>query len=302
MTAFKTVYRRIYGTSCPKFNETALMDTRIGSYFIDRLDKEFTAESTVMAALMSRRKSLLKATLNVRDSLLLATQMHIFRNSGYIFLKFCHDKHPFPNGSFSKKFIDSKLTNVQLSRGDQENRPDVDTFEGLFEISQRMKQHVDGFTYRASYMRFNVVAEARDPAGGTDDASYGDSEQESEQPGDVSDVESASDHDVAAELFVRSPGPTTIDHMHAAAQAQGSPSKVQEFEESVRGSDEAVKKKKREIEEAEKMMQTRTAKRSEREKQKEKRMEPDVAEKEPEPEPEKEKEKEKKKRKKRRDE
>lgn len=294
MEAFKKLYKRIYRTSCPKFNEEAFPQTKIGRWFVRMISSELTAETEVMQALVARYESLKDEPLDVRDSLLLATQMHIFRNVGFIFLKFCHDKHPFPRGTFSKEFVENYLTNAELSRADKDDRPDVDTFEGLFEMSERMKHHVDGFTFRATYMRFNSTAEQRDHSAGADDASYGDSEDEGQLPPDDSDVESASDHDVPAATYVTSPGPTRIEHMHAAAQAQGSPSKVREFEESVRGSDEAKKKKKRELEEAEKLMEKRAAKDKMREPEKapEKRTEP---EKTTEKEPEKEKKKRKKK-------
>lgn len=309
MVAFSTLYRRIYHTSCPKFNVEVLPESKIGEHFVELVGSELSAESDVMHALMARYESLKQGPIDVRDSLLLATQMHIFRNVGFIFLKFCHDKHPFPKRAFkSRRFVDQYLVNASLSKADKEDRPDVDTFEGLFEMSERIKHHVDGFTYRALYMRFNVDSERRNPEGGADDASYGDSEDEEEEPAEHdSDIESADDQDVPADQFVTSPGAPKIDHMFAAAQSQGSPAKVLEFEESIRGSDDVVRKKKRELEALQKMMQERKAKQRAVEKTKETEQEPekepvDEGEKEPEEpaaqeEPQKEKKKKNKKKK-----
>lgn len=259
MLAFCQLYKRIYHTSCPKFNEEVLPDSLIARHFLALLGDEMNAEGDVLRALIARQESLTGERLDVRASLLVATQMHVFRNIGYIFLKFCNDQHPFPKRSFPKKFVDQHLINADVSKADKVDRPDVDTFEGLFEMSERMKHHVDGLTFRAQYMRFNSTSERRNPDGGSSDCSRDYSDTEDEEESGDSDIESASDRDVPAETYLSSPGPLKIEHMHAAAQAQGSPGKVSEFEASVRGSDEAKKKKKRDLDEAQKLMQKKAA-------------------------------------------
>ena len=58
MTAFETLYRNIYDTSCPKFNLDALSRTRICEHFFDRVSEELTSESDVMLALRTRMEDM----------------------------------------------------------------------------------------------------------------------------------------------------------------------------------------------------------------------------------------------------
>lgn len=187
--AYDKLYTKCFGTEPgANFDQKTMYATPVGQHFFRMVRKELEAETTVIAALENRRRRVTGETLGIGDYVLLLTQLQMFRNHGLIFLKFCNEQSRFGSTEFKSELIRSKLDPKKKKKGKDATaeREDVDSFDGMFAINDRAKVHIEGFQYRAMYLRYNEEPEERRPGvADADDVSIGlpegDEEEEEEE-------------------------------------------------------------------------------------------------------------------------
>ena len=237
MFSIKALHSAIYGEKTrEELHPDLLFATPIGAYFQKILILELQAETRVWSALETRHRAMVQGKLTIKDVLLVATQMHTFRDMGMIFLRFCHDLHKFGDNDLDTPFLKTQVKNSKLCAKEEviSKRPCVDTFEGLSSINKDAKDHIQGFKYRALYLKFHKDERypAVDPSTASD-SSFADDDEDPPQLVDYEEMEESEGDEVEVNAAA-SPISSHLLHLHSAAQAEGSPRRVQAFEEKMR--------------------------------------------------------------------
>ena len=251
MEAYHTLYKAIYSKRLGKrLDIGGLFATRIGANFKKLILRELNSEVRVMTALETRYRRIVQREFTIHDHLLLATQMHTFMNTGMMFLRFCNDRMAFGDNDFNTTFLRNFVKLAALTQKDERdiaNRPNVDSFDGLFHITQEGKKHIETFVFRALYLMFHTdpsaVVEAgegicyeddeeQDPE--CEDEEENEEENEGEDEGKEEGEDESEDSDEEDCQITMSPLPKTMLRLNSAAQANGSPAKVVAFEEKMR--------------------------------------------------------------------